>query len=943
VSLRPRKSDGLAARIVRVTFLVGVSTALVAGIVAVMSTSRFVSERAAARDLVALRVLDGAIEERLRASSGVLDRAGTLITQSRDAEDIAASVGPLFSGSRALFDEMLVVDLDGSPLLSTPVDPTPSQVRSFAAFKAALRGATGYAGFANGDATEVWVTRNAVTDTGMPVLILARLDDGFIRRALENTVRDSEGRVAVLLAGDRAIGSAGSRGPIDLSRAEWTPADAALGEVRFSLDGVTYDGYFDAVAAGAGVSWRAVSAEPANVDFMETATALSPAVLVLLVGGLIGVGATWALARRLVRPLRDLERTAKSAAAGAYVKPLPHTGDDEIGRVAGAFNQVALRLNSLHDLSQLLASAAKLDQVLDGILSAVGHIVGPGAAAIYLLDQQGARLVPVRTRGGAMADVRPVAVAGVGWLVAALGSGEPTGLSGTRDSMETEIPGLRGTAASALATPLVAGNETMGLVVCLLDDASGVTEAEREMVRTFSAQAAVAVQTSRLFEVESESRQVAEVLRSVVEQLARPEDLGASLKAVGATIRDFFGASDARLAVADPPSVGLGVPEETPSAEVASALRLGREVYESGESSVLKVRGESVDADLVLGERCAGPLLVVPIALDTDHGAVMTVSLDGASETRKLAIARALGDEIALALDNAYFYERALTRAANLETIFRISQAVASSLQVNVVLNRVLDVVQKILSADAVMLWSYDPVKRALGTAMVRGDVPAKLVNLSLIPGEDLPGKVFESKKPVVVRQLTPSMSGIAGSVAGQDMRALLGVPLLARGRAIGVLMVLSHAPDAFGDEDVSVLQTFASQAALAIDTARLYSREHEVAHILQQSILPEALPEFAEVEAGSVYAPAGSEVEIGGDYYDLFRGPDGSVWFAIADVCGKGVQAATKTSMIKYALRAFVAAGMPPARVVGEVNRMTSDAGDTSDIVTLWAGRYDS
>jgi serine phosphatase RsbU (regulator of sigma subunit) len=125
------------------------------------------------------------------------------------------------------------------------------------------------------------------------------------------------------------------------------------------------------------------------------------------------------------------------------------------------------------------------------------------------------------------------------------------------------------------------------------------------------------------------------------------------------------------------------------------------------------------------------------------------------------------------------------------------------------------------------------------------------------------------------------------------------------------------------------------------LDTARLYSREHEVATVLQQSILPEALPDFPELGAASVYAPAGEDTEIGGDYYDLFRVKDGSIWFAIADVAGKGVEAATKTSMIKYALRSFAAAGLQPAEVLGELNRMTAESGDPSEIVTVWVGRY--
>jgi sigma-B regulation protein RsbU (phosphoserine phosphatase) len=84
-------------------------------------------------------------------------------------------------------------------------------------------------------------------------------------------------------------------------------------------------------------------------------------------------------------------------------------------------------------------------------------------------------------------------------------------------------------------------------------------------------------------------------------------------------------------------------------------------------------------------------------------------------------------------------------------------------------------------------------------------------------------------------------------------------------------------------------------------------------------------------------------EAEIGGDYYDLFAARDGMTVMAIGDVCGKGVHAATKTSMIKYSLRGLVAAGATPSEVLTELNRLVSSSGDPSDIVTAWVGFLDA
>ncbi|MDZ4170385.1 MAG: SpoIIE family protein phosphatase [Coriobacteriia bacterium] len=941
---RPRASQGLSARVVRATLTVGIATVFAAAVVAMITTSNLASERADARDLVAVQLVEDAINERLFAADEVIERTSATAAASKTEMELVSSVASLPAGGGGMFDRMMVVEAGTARSLAGSPDRLSSrQVRALRAYKDAIRGSTGFASFKTEDGEHaIWVTRTTATAWGSPVVVLARLNDDFIERALAAAVRNQPGRLMVLIDSGELAGFAGQRAAPRLEGARWEPAGNGIGRVTFAVaSGERYSGFYSDIRGATGIDWRVAAAEPAAADTRASFMTVAPFFMVLVFGGLVGVALAWNVTRQLVKPLKDLERVARAAASGAYVKPLPISEtDDEIGRVAQAFNQVTLRLNALHDLSQLLASASRLDQVLDGILSAMGHIVGPGASAVYLLDHERARLVPVRARGIGMSSVSTVDTSTGGWLVEALGSTGPVTYSANPGQLANELPGLASSARSALAAPLVAGHEALGLVVMLRDSEDEVTEAEIEMVRTFSAQAAVAVQTSRLFEIESESRHVAEALRAVAEELVRPATLAASLGIVEEIISDLFGASAARIVIVD--RAVLGLAPSTNAGEDDSLVAIAQLHLQPDGATVIVKRGEDFATDRALDDHDGELLMLVPIDFESDHGAALAVFMTEGADTGSMDIARALSDEVALALENAYFYERALARAANLETIFRISQDVASELQVNVVLNRVIEVVQKILSAEAVMLWSYDSRRRTLGTAMVRGVVPAHIVALELEPGQDLPGRVFASRTPVSLPSLSLGMGGVAGSAASQGLNSLLAVPLLARGRSIGVLMVLAEAAGAFSDEDMSIMQTFASQAALAIDTARMYSREHEVAHVLQQSILPKALPDFPEVTTSSVYEPAGLDTDIGGDYYDLFRASDGAIWLAIADVCGKGVEAATKTSMIKYAVRAFVAAGLMPGSVTTEVNRMTAQSGDPSQIVTLWVGRYD-
>ena len=233
------------------------------------------------------------------------------------------------------------------------------------------------------------------------------------------------------------------------------------------------------------------------------------------------------------------------------------------------------------------------------------------------------------------------------------------------------------------------------------------------MVRTFSAQAAVAVHNSRLFETETESLRVAEALRTVAEQLVRPDGLSVALADVEEVVCELFDAERAVFAIFDRHALGL------PSAVNRES---GVESRRGVDAPVRRSR--AIGRSPCIGERTQRPTmscgrsvrrlcLLAPVAIESEHGAVLVMSLVGDRvRHRDLDLVEAVANEVALALDNAYLYERAVSRAANLETVFRISQAVGSSLQVNVVLNRVLDVVQKILSADAVALMTYDARKR---------------------------------------------------------------------------------------------------------------------------------------------------------------------------------------------------------------------------------------
>src|SRR5947209_5353199 len=124
----------------------------------------------------------------------------------------------------------------------------------------------------------------------------------------------------------------------------------------------------------------------------------------------------------------------------------------------------------------------------------------------------------------------------------------------------------------------------------------------------------------------------------------------------------------------------------------------------------------------------------------------------------------------------------------------------------------------------------------------------------------------------------------------------------------------------AFDQRDIEFAGQIAERAALAVENARLYSERSEVARTLQSSLLPEALPELPGWEIAALYRPAGHESEVGGDFYDFWE-VDGDWLMMIGDVTGKGVGAATVTSLVRHTAWAASDFDRRPAAILERVD----------------------
>ena len=154
------------------------------------------------------------------------------------------------------------------------------------------------------------------------------------------------------------------------------------------------------------------------------------------------------------------------------------------------------------------------------------------------------------------------------------------------------------------------------------------------------------------------------------------------------------------------------------------------------------------------------------------------------------------------------------------------------------------------------------------------------------------------------------------------EPRSLMCVPLLARGRTMGAITLISSRPDRrYGEEDLALAEDLAYRCALAADNARLYRDRSEIASVLQRSLLPPHLPQIPGVEVGAEYLPVGEANEVGGDFYDLINTVEDGWICAIGDVRGKGVEAASVTALARYTIRAVTLKDDRPSEILTALN----------------------
>jgi sigma-B regulation protein RsbU (phosphoserine phosphatase) len=296
---------------------------------------------------------------------------------------------------------------------------------------------------------------------------------------------------------------------------------------------------------------------------------------------------------------------------------------------------------------------------------------------------------------------------------------------------------------------------------------------------------------------------------------------------------------------------------------------------------------------------------------------------------------------VAVAVENARLYTRISRQAQTLELLHEISRELTSILDPEQLLERVGNLLQRVIPYQMFAIWMLDETRNML---VHRFSIRFGKTNHSFsdpVPVQrGLIGAAVSSRQTITVGDVRRDPRYI---MVHPETRSEMAVPLIYKGKVLGVLD-LEHTRASFFNEDhLHAVSTLASQLAIALENAVLYQRlakeeqrleeDLAMARKVQFRLMPQTTPDHVNAELAARFVPART---IGGDLYDFLDYGDGRTAIALGDVSGKGAAAALYAALVSGVMRSLAGQKPSPAQMLTALNEQLQERKLDAQYVTM-------
>jgi GAF domain-containing protein/anti-sigma regulatory factor (Ser/Thr protein kinase) len=407
---------------------------------------------------------------------------------------------------------------------------------------------------------------------------------------------------------------------------------------------------------------------------------------------------------------------------------------------------------------------------------------------------------------------------------------------------------------AVLSVPLLRGDEAIGAIAVRRTEARLFTEGQVALLQTFADQAVIAIENVRLFTETKEAleRQTAtsEILRVISQS---PTDVRPVFDAILANATRLCSAQNGILFLTEGDGLHAVAFRDTAPEFVAVIETQRRFGPKTGLGRLMSEKRPIHIPDLMDDEayRAGDPVRLATITAagartwlgvpllkgGTLIGAIVMYRKEPQPFAEaQIALLETFADQAVIAIENVRLFNelqtrtRELTRSVEqLTALGEVGQAVSSTLDLETVLTTIASRASQLAGTRTCTVYEYDEVAEAFHLRATH-NVPERVLALTRVrpirKGEGIAGRVAETRAPVQIEDITAESSyhgELREVLLTAGVRAVLAVPLLREARLIGSLIVTRNTPGRFADDVIALLQTFATQSAIAIQNARLY------------------------------------------------------------------------------------------------------------------------
>ncbi len=535
----------------------------------------------------------------------------------------------------------------------------------------------------------------------------------------------------------------------------------------------------------------------------------------------------------------DADRRFLEALAGPIAAALENT------RLYERARDRLREMTALQSASQVVSSSLELSQILQNVVRLLHDTFGYAYLALYLLRGQ---LLKLAAHAGYTEELIiteiPVTAGVSGRAVRTQQIQFVPDAAADPDFLRASYE-----VSSEICVPLLREGTVLGVLSVEAAPDRPLTQADVDLLATFATQLTVAIENARLFDAERRQRELAVALREVSAALSASLDFNTILDRLleevarvipydAANVWLVEGTSR-RVRVARMRSQGRFAGEVSPAAatlefDLETTPNL-RHMADTGQPLVIPdtaAYSEWVPAEAASHVRSwAGAPIVA-------HGQFIAfLSVDkvqpGFYQAEHGELLAAFAGQAALALQNARLYQAERGQRRLAETLHDVSNTLNSTFDLGLILDRLLEELDQLLGYDsaAVMLLELDEFRVAAG----RGFPDPQAIADFRAPRSANPlfAEIQRTRRPLVLAdaQADPRFQAWAGTTY---IRGWIGAPLVAHGQIIGALTVDSRTPGAYGNREAEIAGAFATQAAVAIENARLYEEIRRRAQMLE-------------------------------------------------------------------------------------------------------------